>query len=82
MATTPTDHPLANSERTVGVHSYVHYNISEVLKREALVFDQIAISGLGEPPPIGLFPELELLPYYSTLNTSTVRSSTGFGTVA
>jgi len=41
MATTPTDEPL---DRTVGVHAYMDQNSLETLKREALLFDQIAIS--------------------------------------
>jgi len=46
MATTPTDDPLANSDRTVGVRGHLGRDILKALKREALLFDQIAILDL------------------------------------
>jgi hypothetical protein len=45
MATTPTDDPLANSDRTVGVRwNWGAWDLNNIkaLKREALLFDQIA----------------------------------------
>ena len=47
MATTPTDDPLADSDRTVGVNWELDSrNILKSLKREALLFDQIGIPWL------------------------------------
>ena len=45
MATTPTDDPLTNSDRTVGIHRYKDWAFKS-LKREALLFDQIGIPWL------------------------------------
>jgi hypothetical protein len=48
MATTPTDDPLADSDRTVGVNWELDSrNILKSLKREALLFDQIGIPNPG-----------------------------------
>jgi hypothetical protein len=45
MATTPTDDPLANSDRTVGLHAYPD-DATKALKRDSLLFDQIAVANL------------------------------------
>jgi hypothetical protein len=45
MATTPTDDPLANSDRTVGVIGDPDSDLKS-LKQEVLLFDQIALPGL------------------------------------
>jgi hypothetical protein len=45
MPTTPTDDPLANSGRTVGIHAYQKL-VTKSLKREALLFDQIGFRDL------------------------------------
>jgi hypothetical protein len=42
MATAPTDDPLGNSDRTVGVLGYLEGALKS-LKRQALLFDQIGI---------------------------------------
>ena len=48
MATPPTDDPLANSDRTVGVHAVLIQD-TKSFKRGALLFDQIGIPALGRP---------------------------------
>jgi hypothetical protein len=45
MPTAPTDDPLAAADRTVGVYPYP-YQPTDALKRDALLFDQIAIAEL------------------------------------
>jgi hypothetical protein len=51
MATTPTDDPLVNSDRTVGVRWDLDQNTLQSLKREVLLFNQIAIPELDSRVP-------------------------------
>jgi hypothetical protein len=52
MATTPTDDPLANSDRTVGVRfAPLNQDLLKSLKRDALLFDQIGIREIRRPDP-------------------------------
>ena len=50
MPTTPTDDPLANSDRTVGVSGELDHDTVRSLKRDALLFDQIVIPNSDNIP--------------------------------
>lgn len=65
MATKPTDDPLANTDRTVGVHGGLgrwelgDWKLGDIksLKREALLFDQIALPDLDWSLKVGALEE-------------------------
>ena len=48
MPTPPTDVPIANSDRTVGVHTGLDGDTFKSLKRDVLLFDQIASPALDQ----------------------------------